>query len=367
MTFNWCNNQDDLQRWQRTLDPDALLYVDTEFMRERTFWSKLALVQINDGNGITLFDPLSIPGECFAELFHTHTIVMHACSEDLEALHTFTGSLPRRVIDTQVAAALCGEDMQLGYQRIVANMLHVDLPKGATRTNWLTRPLSETQLAYARDDVAYLPDIYDQLNARLNDLGRQPWLEEECQRLLDTANRPYRPENAWRQVKGAGVLDGQQLAILQGLAAWREDRARQRDLPKSFVIRDEILIALCLAVPQTLDGLAAEGVHPKVVSREGNLILGLLADGQHAEPLPPLPGPPDAEQKKQLKALRAEVQRIALELQLKPDVLMRRRWLEAIVRHPERLPGALMGWRFDLVTRPLLNAMGIDGNTYVER
>ncbi|EKF73461.1 ribonuclease D [Alcanivorax hongdengensis A-11-3] len=357
MSHIWCESTEAVRQWQQQLPPGCPLYLDTEFMRERTFWPKLALVQVHDGQSIRLIDTPQVDAAAMSPLFADHTLVMHACSEDLEAIAAFSGAYPAAIEDTQIAAALSGEDMQLGYQKIVQMLLGVELPKGATRTNWLKRPLSDEQLHYAEDDVKYLPEVTAILRERLDTLGRRHWWQEECQRLLDQARRPSLPEKAWRQVKGAAYLQGQSLAVLAELAAWRDAMARQRDLPKSFVVKDAQLLELANSRRQDRGALADAGLHPKVIRRDGDTLLSLMARGREQTPPAPLPGPPDARQKKLAKALRGRVAHIAADLNLKPDVLMRRRWLEALIRHPDRIPEPLTGWRQSLVTDALLEML----------
>ena len=156
MAYIWCDSTDSLRDWADGLAPDQPLYLDTEFMRERTYYPRLALVQVHDGEHIRLIDTTRVDPPALVPLFAERPLIMHACSEDLEALASFAGAYPERVRDTQIAAALTGEDMQVGYQRLVESRMGVSLAKGATRTDWLKRPLSEEQLLYAEDDVKYL-------------------------------------------------------------------------------------------------------------------------------------------------------------------------------------------------------------------
>lgn len=354
MVHRWHDTNDQVQQWQESLADTDTLYLDTEFMRERTFWPQLALVQVHDGRSIRLIDAPQISPSTLAPVFRDHTLVMHACSEDLEAIAAHGGVYPQRIEDTQIAAALCGDSMQLSYQRLVQQVLGVELPKGATRTNWLKRPLSEEQLHYAVDDVKYLPELVQILRARLQTLGRQDWWQEECQRLLAQARHEPEPENAWRHVKGASQLAGPSLSVLAALAPWRDATARRRNLPKGFVIKDAQLLDLARSKRTDRSALSQAGLHPKAIRRDGDALLALMADAQQNTPPEPLPGPPDAQQKKRVKQLRSRVAEIATSLQLQPDVLMRRRWLEALIRQPEQMPEPLSGWRYELVARPLL-------------
>jgi ribonuclease D len=195
------------------------------------------------------------------------------------------------------------------------------------------------------------------LAERLDGLGRRAWWEEECARLLKQARSQVLPQDAWRNVKGAGLLQGESLAVLAALAPWRDQMARERDLPKSFVLKDAQLLDLA-RTNRTDRGLLADlGFHPKQIRRDGDALLALIEQARGQTPPDPLPGPPDMAQKKLAKTLRSRVAIIAEELNMKPDVLMRRRWLEALIRHPERVPEPLTGWRNDVVTQPLLELL----------
>lgn len=354
MTYRWIEDAGALQAAAAELDAGQPLYLDTEFMRERTFWPQLALVQVNTGKDIWLIDTPAL-GEpaALAALLDGRQLVMHACSEDIEALTVFTGAPPAAILDTQIAASLCGFDLQCSYQRLVRELTGTELPKDATRTDWLKRPLSPQQLAYARDDVVWLPELATRLRERLESLGRLGWWEEECARLLAGVRQQLPERDAWKQVKGAGNLSGVPLARLQALAAWRDRLARERDLPRGFILRDPVLLALAEQAPRQADALAALGIHPSVIRRDGDTVLALLREAANQPPPPPLPEPPDAAQRSQVKRLRSRVGEIATELGLEPEVLVRRRWLEALVREPRQVPEPMQGWRLDRVARPL--------------
>lgn len=356
MSYQWINTAEQLREWLAPIPTDTPLFVDTEFMRERTFWAELALVQVRVGDNIALIDAPAL-GDAgpLHELIGDYPLVMHACSEDLEVLNYFSGATPQQVYDTQIGAALAGHDLQASYQRLVHDIVHQDIPKDATRTNWLARPLTPQQLEYAKDDVLWLPALHEHLQSQLAGLGRSQWWEEECNRLRDAALSQTPPEKMWRNVKGVGHLqDGQALARLQVLADWRERAARERNLPRSFVLRDPQLLQLAERNPTSSRQLAALDLPPAVVRRYGDVLLEALLEGSRAEPLPPLPGAPSGQEKKAIKLVRKGVQALSKELNLVPEVLMRRRWLEQWVRNPERLPEPLTGWRRDVVVEPLI-------------
>ena len=355
--YQWLDSDTALRAWLAGLEPQTPLYLDTEFMRERVFWAQLSLVQINTGREMVLIDPLQVSIELLTELVAGRHLVMHGCSEDLEVLWQSTGRLPASIGDTQVAAALTGSALQSGYQRLVSDWLGIELPKGATRTDWLQRPLSAEQLRYAVQDVQYLAPLAERLHERLHEQGRLSWWQEECARMLREATRTPEATELWRQIKGAGKLPPDQRAVVQSLAAWRDEQARARNLPRGFVIRDQDLLQLAERKPASTGELRGMGLHPAMIRRDGEALLARIqaADFDHPPPAPA--GPPDRAQRTLIKRLREEVGAKARALGLEPEVLMRRRWLEALARDPETIPEPLTGWRRELITEPLLELM----------
>ena len=355
--YQWLDSEAALRDWLAGLEPHTPLYLDTEFMRERVFWAQLALVQINTGRELVLIDPLQVSIDRLTELVEGRHLVMHGCSEDLEVLWQTTGRLPASIGDTQIGAALTGSALQSGYQRLVEDWLAVELPKGATRTDWLQRPLSTEQLRYAVQDVQYLTPLAERLHERLREQGRLSWWEEECARMLREATRVPEAADLWRQVKGAGKLPPDQRAVLQSLAAWRDEQARARNLPRGFVIRDQDLLQLADRQPDSAGELRGLGLHPARVRRDGEALLERIRAADFDAPPPAPAGPPDRAQRALIKRLREEVGTRAHALGLEPEVLMRRRWLESLARDPETIPEPLNGWRRELITEPLLELM----------
>lgn len=355
--YQWLDSDAALRDWLAGLEPQTPLYLDTEFMRERVFRAQLSLIQINTGRKLVLIDPLQVNVDTLTELVAERHLVMHGCSEDLEVLWQTTGRLPASIGDTQIAAALTGSALQCGYQRLVEDWLAIELPKGATRTDWLQRPLSAEQLRYAVQDVQYLAPLAERLHERLREQQRLVWWEEECARLLREATRSPATEDLWRQVKGAGKLPPDQRTVLQSLAAWRDEQARARNLPRGFVIRDEDLLQLAGRQPDSPAALRGLGLHSAMIRRDGDALLECIqaADFDHPPSAPA--APPDRAQRALIKRLREEVATRARALGLEPEVLMRRRWLEALVRDPETIPEALDGWRRPVITEPLLELM----------
>ncbi len=348
----------------------ALLAFDTEFVRERTFFPRLGLVQLADGEAVTLVDPLAVDdlAPLLCALGTDGPVkVVHSASEDLEVLYRAYGIVPAPLFDTQIAAALAGLGASLGYQRLVATVFGVELPKGETRTDWLARPLSPAQLAYAAEDVAYLPALYEHLAAELDRLGRLGWAREDSAALAaGLARLDEDPELAYLRRKGAGRLNRRQLAALRALAAWREREARRRDLPRSFVLKEDLLLALATRRPSTPKELARlPSFDPRQAARDGAVWLDLLraAEALPEDELPPEPArlPITAGFRELETAMRAIVARRAAELGLPGEVLAPRRTLDAILKSaatdPEpRLPRELAGWRRQVVGEDLLAA-----------
>lgn len=233
--------------------------VDTEFMRERTFWPKLCLVQVAGVNEAAAVDPLA-DGMDLRPLFDLldapETVkVFHAARQDLEIFHYLTGHLPVPVFDTQVAAMVCGFGDQVGYETLVARLTRARLDKGSRFTDWSLRPLSQRQIDYALSDVTHLRQVYAKLKQRVDASGRSGWLAEEMATLCDPATYEPDPMEIFRRIKSRNG-NGRFLAVLREVTAWREREARARDVPRNRVLRDEALIEIAHHTPSTPEDLA---------------------------------------------------------------------------------------------------------------
>jgi ribonuclease D len=355
--FHWIADDTTLAQLGSQQQAGERLFIDTEFMRERTYWPRLALLQVNDGRGCHLIDPTTTSARSIHGLLDCRPLVMHACSEDLEALRVGCDVKPFEVIDTQIGAALCGHDLQTSYQKLVEILLGVSLPKTATRTDWLQRPLSAEQLEYAAHDVEYLPGIYQILYDRLEALGRLEWWREECDRLVADCQRSIDQDDLWRQVKGAASLDGPARRRLRHLAIWRDASARERNIPRSFVLKDLEMLTLASRGASHRGQLAEIGMHPSALRRFGDALLEVLGQAERGDIPEPLPGPPEPHIRERIKRLRDHFGKLAVHHQLAPEVLARRRWIEALARNPERLPEPFAGWRADLIGSTLGDLM----------
>lgn len=270
------------------LSGSSVLAIDTEFMRERTYYARLCLVQMATATDVCVIDALAL-GDRLQELAPvladpSSVKVFHAGSQDIEVLLRATGVTPAPVFDTQVAATVAGFPTQVGYGQLVHDLLGITLDKADTFTDWAKRPLSEEQLRYAEEDVRHLPRIYDSLRARLEREGRLAWLAEDFERLADPATYTVDPREQYRRVKRASSLDARSLAVLREVAAWRETEAQRRDIPKRWLLSDESLIEIARRRPKDAASLAAiRGVSDRLAKRES---AGLLAAVRAGEAVP---------------------------------------------------------------------------------
>ena len=244
--------------------------VDTEFMRERTYYARLCLIQVASDDVAAIIDPLVIDDlSPLADLVADPAVVkiFHAGSQDLEIFYRLLGIATTPVFDTQVAATLAGFPQQVGYAALIKEMLGVQLDKGDTYTDWAKRPLSDTQVEYALNDVRYLPEVYRRLVTELDREGRSGWLAADFGRMQDPATYEVAPEEQWRRVKRISSLNRRQLALAREVAAWREIEAQRRDVPKRWVIGDESIVEIARRAPHTDAELAAVRGVPDKVSR----------------------------------------------------------------------------------------------------
>ncbi len=346
------------QRWRRA----AVVGIDTEFVRERTFFPNLGLIQVADEDSASLVDTVVIDDLTpLADLFLDSNVtkVFHSCGEDLEVLYHRFGAFPQAVFDTQVAGALCGLGFSMGYGRMVAELFDIQLPKDKTRTNWMRRPLSDAQQLYAAQDVAYLIPAYRQQKLELRRLGREAWVDEELQSLFDVERFLPPPELAYRRIRATKAMYPRQLAVLQELACWREQQARQRNLPRNFVLHEKTLIELARQQPTDRKSLGRiESLRKVEREHYGETLLRLIQKGRSAktEHLPPAPrhGRDLSPYRQQIQQLRKDADAIATQANLPPELVATRKGLEKLMRRfldgrSPVLPRELRGWRQSVV------------------
>ncbi len=263
--------------------------VDTEFLRETTFWPILCVVQLATDEEALAIDALAdgLDLEPLLGLMADERVVkvFHAARQDLEIFWKLSGVLPTPLFDTQVAAMVCGYGDQVSYSELVHSVCHVAIDKSSRFTDWARRPLAEAQIAYAIGDVTHLRDVYKALTKRLAATGRQSWLEDEMKALTTPEIYEQHPERAWERYKSR-ARKPRDLAVLMELAAWREREAQARDVPRSRVLKDDVLIELALAAPRSLEALGNLRAFPRGMerSRAGGEILEAIERGLARDP-----------------------------------------------------------------------------------
>ncbi len=335
--------------------------IDTEFHRERSYFPRVALIQINNGSEIALIDPLAVDPAPLAELLSSSGVaVVHAASQDLEVFQHWAGTLPREMFDTQLAAGFTGMSTP-SLAALHDRVLHISLPKTSRLTDWLARPLSADQLDYAASDVLHLLDLRDKLVADLEARGRLQWAMDECEQVRATPRGQRDPDEAWRRIKAVRQLKGPSLGAARALAAWRENKAADLDQPVRFILSDLALVGIAQRRPTTADQLRqVRGVDDRLARGDGGeTILRLVQTGQD---LPPLPRPnrrrnearPDLRPGVALVA--AWVAQLSRELEIDSSLLGTRSDIEALVRGDDdaRLN---TGWRAELAGEPIRRLM----------
>jgi len=328
--------------------------VDTEFMREQTFWPRLCLVQIAGGETEVLIDSMApdIDLKPLFDLMVDETVlkVFHSARQDVEIVHHLAGVIPHPIFDTQVAAMVCGFGEAVSYSMLVKRLLGRNLDKSSRFTDWSRRPLSERQLTYALGDVTYLRDLYPKLRAQLDQSERASWLNEEMAVLTDPATYELHPEHAWRRLK-MRIKTPKALAILMELAAWREREAQTQDIPRSRVLKDEALYDIAGQAPRSVEDLGSlRSLHNGFArSQRGRAVLEAVQRGRERDPatVPPLqrgePMPPEAQAVVDL--LRVLLKATAGRHGVAPKLIATSEDLEQIARSDDADAAALRGWR----------------------
>jgi ribonuclease D len=353
-TMELITRTEDLAAACAKLATAPFIAVDTEFMREQTFWPRLCLVQIAGGETEVLIDSMApdIDLKPLFDLMVDETVlkVFHSARQDVEIVHHLAGVIPHPIFDTQVAAMVCGFGEAVSYSMLVKRLLGRNLDKSSRFTDWSRRPLSERQLTYALGDVTYLRDLYPKLRAQLDQSERASWLNEEMAVLTDPATYELHPEHAWRRLK-MRIKTPKALAILMELAAWREREAQTQDIPRSRVLKDEALYDIAGQAPRSVEDLGSlRSLHNGFArSQRGRAVLEAVQRGRERDPatVPPLqrgePMPPEAQAVVDL--LRVLLKATAGRHGVAPKLIATSEDLEQIARSDDADAAALRGWR----------------------
>jgi ribonuclease D len=354
----WIDRNDELPGLASAMAAQAAVGVDTEFLRERTFFPKLCLLQLSVAGKIYCVDTLNVGSleALMPALTAPHTRkLIHAARQDLEALYLTSKQVLSPVFDTQIAAACVGLKPQVGYAELVNTLLDVTIPKGQTRTDWSKRPLSREQLEYAADDVLYLGDIDAQLTQRLQRLGREHWVREDCAAIEDRRLYEPDPAQAWERLRGIGQLGPAPRARAKAIAIWREKLARARDLPRAWILADAALFAIAQANPASREALERiQPMNDKFAATLLEAVSRAPAADENDEPVQDLR--PTPEQKALADRLAKIVDARAAELEVSAEVLAPRGELKALAMG-KRDTHALTGWRLEEIGTRLQSAL----------
>jgi ribonuclease D len=362
-TADWIDHRDALQAWLARLPADASVGLDTEFMRRNTFYPQLALLQLGWNGHHALIDPLAFDiGDALQPFFGNGAAitVMHSASEDLETLSPLLPHGPRQLFDTQIAAAFVGMGLGISYRALVADLVGVELDKGETRSDWLQRPLTASQCDYAALDVVYLKTIHEQLGERLQQRDRSAWHAEDCERLKRRASRRDGDPQPQRSMRGAAEWPAEQQARLRRLLLWRERSARDLDVPRPWLIDDNLAMNLAQQPPANLGDLEQRSRGQRALrSAPRRDLFELLAPAVSTDEIAAtanIPGHPQGEAKKALGAMKLCIDSLAAELDLPPGLLCPRKALEEYVV-TAKWPDLLDGWRRELLHDRLTNLL----------
>lgn len=331
------------------------IILDTEFIRESTYRPELCLIQIKCQELLAIVDTLAVKDlSALSTLLHDPDItkVFHAASQDLEIFYWLDKKTPAPLFDTQIAAPLLGYNEQIGYGNLVKEVLGIELSKAHTRADWTRRPLPENQLRYALDDVIYLEQLYEKMHAELTDKKRLDWLTPEFEALTDPAKYDRPARDMWKKMRVAQKLKNEPLSVLQALAEWRELQARETNIPRNWLVKDDVLADIARQMPASVDELShLRGLGAKIKSKHGIKLVELINDAREREPQPY----PEILKKRKLKqqqiaivdALAGIVTTKAITLNINPAMLATRKLLEECVAVGSSEP--VTGWRQPLI------------------
>ena len=363
-TFLTVENEEDLCKLCEQFKGSLWLAVDTEFERTRTYYPELCLIQVANADVAAIIDPIAITNlDPFFEVLYDESItkVFHSVHQDLEIFFNLKGSVPTPIFDTQIAAPLLGYAEQIGYAKLIHQLLGIELGKAFTRSDWKQRPLKQGQLEYAINDVTYLGVAYVQFVEKLEKLNRLAWLEKDFSELANPERYQPDPEHIWKKIREAKKLNGKKLAVLQKLAAWREITAREKNRPRNWLMRDDAIVDIAQLLPEDLNALTKiKGLQDRFVKNHGEELLEIIHSAMKLSPEPivnisqskKLTG----QQEAMVDALSVIVRLQAQIHEMNPTVLASKKELQAFVQNQDESI-LQSGWRKPLIGDALTDFM----------
>jgi ribonuclease D len=370
VSFEWVDSEKTLDDVIDSVLGGSRYAIDTEFHREKTYYPKLALVQIRWGTQTALIDPLAVDPRRLARLFSSEILaVFHAAQQDLEVLRHASLEAPRNIFDCQVAAGFVGFSTP-SLATLVQAVKKTSLSKGDRLTDWLRRPLTDQQCAYAADDVVHLFDLHDELTRQLTELGRVDWVNDACAELASRPTGPQDPSDAWLRLKEVRALKGSARGVAQALAKWREERAMRSDLPPRRVMSDMALLGISQRVPKSVEELAnTRGVDDRHLSAEYcKEIMTAVRDGAKNSIVLPSTDNDDVDKfaRPALTLITAWVGELARKHKIDATLLATRSDITAFLR---KSPNARLreGWRATLIGDDLTRILNGEVGLSVDR
>ena len=359
--YIYIDSDEALARFCAALGEASYCAIDTEFIRESTYYAELALIQVGSGDQFACIDPLAITDfKLFAELLVKPDLVkvFHSSSQDLEILYQKFAAVPSPVFDTQLAAAVLGYNHQISYADLVQQLCGVTLEKKHTRANWKRRPLSEDELDYAMDDVRYLLSIYEQLLEQLQVSRRSSWLERDLRDITDPEKYRVDMDQLWKRLKGVQKLKGEKLQIASDLCRWREQQAQRRNRPRRWILKDDTIIEIARHKPDSIEGLSQiRELGDKTIQRNGDQLLHIVAQAQSVDAEHwPMPDKVESLSKHQLAlgdCLMALCRVISEQNQIALATLVTRKDIDNLILNPKS-SRLTQGWRFTMAGEKLL-------------
>ncbi|MEQ1111855.1 ribonuclease D [Acinetobacter johnsonii] len=367
--FQFIQQQQDLTPVLEKMDRNEVYGLDTEFIKVDTLWPKLGVFQINVENNVYLLDGTTLDlTEFWNKLFRAQQNVFHACSEDIDLIYHYAQHKTlNNVFDTQVGMSFLGHGLQVSYQNALKQMLDVDIDKGETRSNWLARPLSPAQLSYAANDVLYLMNLSEKVKQELDSKSLLNFALEDCQHLTQEIATET-PLHLLYQDIGNYRHSRRQLMQLQQLAVWREQMVKALNTPRSFILKNSSMIDLVEKNPKNAFQLSGvKDIRQNVVREHGKTILDLVKFLPEQADWPLRMARPIRHSSKDVgEKIDHLIQNVVNETSIPKEVLMRKKWMNALHQHvvfhndEQDLPDYLLGWRYDLLTQPLIELLRRD-------
>lgn len=355
-TVRWLETPEALDAWLDALGPSEPLALDTEFERVSTFYPIPGLVQLGADGDFWLVDPdVAEASRRFREVLADpeRPKLLYAMSEDLELFRHWLGVIPAGVLDLQIGAAMAGAGFSVGYARLVETLFGETLDKSATRSDWVSRPLSPAQQRYALDDIRFLGPLYQWVRKQLQARDLEPAFEEESRRFAEQGEESDDAHLHYLKLRGGWTLSPEQQAVLQALVAWREQECQHLDRPRGRVLNDGLLIAVADRLPESLAALKdVQGVPGGFVRRYGEQVLSLIAEARNQDPsnLALIPGPLSRDQQATYRQIKQQVRKAAEEHDIPMEVLAPRKRLEKVVKRGSLTGDPFFdGWRLALL------------------